>query len=272
MFSFDNIVAIIVRYNSGRKLIENQLRHMAVMTDVPYNFLKEAQDKGIYKVYFEVKQNESGTEVRQIDDTKMPEIIQAQLSIIEPFKVPSEKVIPAKRKPRKKRPKENFERTNKPLKQPEQKKENKISKEIKKEKQTFNLDEILEKIGRLGLHKITKAERSFLDSLSSDNSFKNELTFINPRKRNKKDVELNDREASSWTKMKKKTKGWRIPEIDELEALYHQLHKKGLGNFEDKIYWSATKFTIDSAWYFDFKNGRDGTMNISLTANVRYIK
>lgn len=36
MFSFENTVAITVRYSSGRKLLDNQLKHMGVITDVPF--------------------------------------------------------------------------------------------------------------------------------------------------------------------------------------------------------------------------------------------
>ena len=45
MFSFENVVAVTVRYKSGRKLIDNQLKHMAVMTDVPYDMLNNAENR-----------------------------------------------------------------------------------------------------------------------------------------------------------------------------------------------------------------------------------
>lgn len=274
MFSFENVVAVTVRYKSGRKLIDNQLKHMAVMTDVPYDMLKSAQENGSYTVYAEVRNTSSGTEVRKIDFSKMPEIIQAQLSIIEPFKIPSEKVVPASRKPRKKKPKEHQNLTSNQNRQKEisNKKSNKQKINKQKEKPNLNVDAILDKIGKYGLKNITKAERDFLDSLSDNSGLREELLFVNPRNRNKQEVEITDRAEVTWEKMYKKSKGYRVPEIDELEALYYQLHKKGFGNFKEDIYWSATKFSIDSAWYFDFKNGRDGTMNVNLTANVRYIK
>jgi len=50
---------------------------------------------------------------------------------------------------------------------------------------------------------------------------------------------------------------WFLPSRDELNYLYENLHKKGLGNFKDEIYWSST---FDSeAWEWsciDFSNGR----------------
>jgi len=50
---------------------------------------------------------------------------------------------------------------------------------------------------------------------------------------------------------------WFLPSRDELNYLYENLHKKGLGNFRNEIYWSST---FDSgAWEWsciDFSNGR----------------
>lgn len=281
MISFEKVVCIKVRYNSGRMLLKNQLEHMAVLTDVPLSLLLQAQEKREYKVYVELKTTDLGSlEAKQIDFDKMPPLIKEQLSLIEPFKVPSEKVRPATRKPRKKTPKENFERTNKPLKQPEEKKENKISKEIvkssntnfKKEKISYDLNDILDKIGKVGVNKLTKGERIYLESLADKKALKENNMFTNPRTRRKNEAKIEDAERSRWDKLPKKSKGWRLPEIDELEALYHQLHKKGLGNFKDEKYWSATKFSVATVWYFDFKTGKDGTKSIKTTAYARYIK
>lgn len=66
--------------------------------------------------------------------------------------------------------------------------------------------------------------------------------------------------------------GWRLPTIDELEVIYEQLHKNGDGCFDNTIYWSATEFNDTVAWYFDFKNGMDGTAIKKLAAKVIIIK
>ena len=136
----------------------------------------------------------------------------------------------------------------------------------------LNVDAILDKIGKYGLTKITKEEQMFLYSLGDNSVLSNELLFVNPITRSKQEVELSDRPEITWKKMRFKIKEYRVPEIDELEAMYYQLHQKGLGDFKEGIYWSATKFSSDAAWYFDFKNGRDGTLKIKITANVRLIK
>jgi hypothetical protein len=49
--------------------------------------------------------------------------------------------------------------------------------------------------------------------------------------------------------------GWRSPTIDELSAMYEQLHQKGLGNFQKSSYWSSTEYDFGYAWFFDFSNG-----------------
>jgi len=52
--------------------------------------------------------------------------------------------------------------------------------------------------------------------------------------------------------------GWRLPNIDELEAIYHQLHKKKIGDFKNKWYWSSTPHSdqsIPNAWVFKFDQG-----------------
>jgi hypothetical protein len=34
--------------------------------------------------------------------------------------------------------------------------------------------------------------------------------------------------------------GWRLPSIDELGAMYEQLHKQDKGNFKNEWYWSSS--------------------------------
>jgi hypothetical protein len=49
--------------------------------------------------------------------------------------------------------------------------------------------------------------------------------------------------------------GWRLPDKDELKAMYEQLHKQGKGNFKDTWYWSRSKGFSDFAWGVNFSNG-----------------
>ena len=39
---------------------------------------------------------------------------------------------------------------------------------------------------------------------------------------------------------KKLGNGWRLPSIDELGAMYEQLHKQDKGNFKNEWYWSSS--------------------------------
>jgi uncharacterized protein (TIGR02145 family) len=41
--------------------------------------------------------------------------------------------------------------------------------------------------------------------------------------------------------------GWRLPTIDELQAIYEQLHEEGKGDFKDEIYWSS----MEGSWKDD---------------------
>lgn len=46
--------------------------------------------------------------------------------------------------------------------------------------------------------------------------------------------------------------GWRLPTIDECKAIYHQLHKKGIGDLNTGLYWSSTKHSYSDWKYFSF--------------------
>jgi len=48
--------------------------------------------------------------------------------------------------------------------------------------------------------------------------------------------------------------GWRLPDKDELEAMYEQLHKQGKGNFKNDFYWSSSGGS-GNAWSVGFVNG-----------------
>lgn len=51
---------------------------------------------------------------------------------------------------------------------------------------------------------------------------------------------------------------WRLPTIEELEAMYHQLYKKGLGDFMLSHYWSSSEDYYGYAWYQYFGDGYQG--------------
>jgi len=55
--------------------------------------------------------------------------------------------------------------------------------------------------------------------------------------------------------------GWRLPNLEELKAMYEQLYKKGKGNFDNFWYWSSTpngEWPTSCGWYLNFTSGLDG--------------
>jgi hypothetical protein len=54
--------------------------------------------------------------------------------------------------------------------------------------------------------------------------------------------------------------GWRLPTITELEQIYNNLHKIGIGNFTG-AYWSSTENQGTFPWYFNFYHGKAFPMN-----------
>jgi len=49
--------------------------------------------------------------------------------------------------------------------------------------------------------------------------------------------------------------GWRLPNKEELKAMYEQLHKQGKGNFKYEWYWSSSQFKAGFAWNVTFSYG-----------------
>jgi hypothetical protein len=49
--------------------------------------------------------------------------------------------------------------------------------------------------------------------------------------------------------------GWHLPTKEELNAMYEQLHKQGLGGFSNSWYWSSSESNITKAWFQDFDDG-----------------
>jgi hypothetical protein len=65
---------------------------------------------------------------------------------------------------------------------------------------------------------------------------------------------------------------WRLPTKDELNLMYLNLHKRGLGEFVKVIYWSSSDGGTLSAWIQSFKTG-DQRKAIELdTLKVRAIR
>jgi len=82
----------------------------------------------------------------------------------------------------------------------------------------------------------------------------------------------------NWGAAKKACKnlgnGWRLPSIEELGAIYKQLHMKGKGNFQNTWYWSSSEDDANDAWNFYFEDGRASTYygNKNSTNHVRAVR
>ncbi|MEZ4755335.1 MAG: hypothetical protein R2817_00750 [Flavobacteriales bacterium] len=83
-------------------------------------------------------------------------------------------------------------------------------------------------------------------------------------------VAAQDAPSSAWESVRPPAHH-RLPSIDELEGMYHQLHAWGLGNFQPAVYWSGSAFNDTVAWYFDFRTGTDGTALKRFTCHVRFV-
>jgi len=65
---------------------------------------------------------------------------------------------------------------------------------------------------------------------------------------------------------------WVLPEKDVLNAMYEQLHKKGVGVFADGSYWSSSGGGVGIAWLLRFYNGKQNAFDKDLTpARVRCV-
>jgi len=52
---------------------------------------------------------------------------------------------------------------------------------------------------------------------------------------------------------------WFLPSKDELDLMYKNLKRNGLGGFRNEWYWSSSQYDRDIAWTQDFTNGRQGS-------------
>ena len=65
---------------------------------------------------------------------------------------------------------------------------------------------------------------------------------------------------------------WYLPTQEELNSLYINLRKKGVGGFANGLYWSRYMYNNDGAWVQDFSNG-DTSLGFRYTEyNVRAVR
>jgi hypothetical protein len=66
---------------------------------------------------------------------------------------------------------------------------------------------------------------------------------------------------------------WRLPNKDELEAMYGQLHRQRKGNFSKyNFYWSSSEYNADNAWAFGINDGQATNSVKNNTLQVRAVR
>jgi len=68
---------------------------------------------------------------------------------------------------------------------------------------------------------------------------------------------------------------WFLPSFDELNWMYGNLHRRGLGEFKNdrySYYWSSTQESSTGTYVVDFSNGHQTHADIIYIQNVRAIR
>ena len=68
--------------------------------------------------------------------------------------------------------------------------------------------------------------------------------------------------------MNKDKLNWRLPDKDELNLMYENLHLKGVGRFAGGYYWSSSEINSFNTWLQVFGNGFQYSFN-KITYDVR---
>jgi hypothetical protein len=65
---------------------------------------------------------------------------------------------------------------------------------------------------------------------------------------------------------------WRLPTKEELNVIYQNLKKKGLGGIFEEWYWSSSENNINSAWVQYFSDGDQYNLVKGSTRCVRAVR
>jgi len=66
--------------------------------------------------------------------------------------------------------------------------------------------------------------------------------------------------------------GWYLPTKEELNAMYLQLKKKGLGGFSNDYYWSSSGYVTSLSWYQSFSDGNQSGNHKAGYHSVRAVR
>ncbi len=65
---------------------------------------------------------------------------------------------------------------------------------------------------------------------------------------------------------------WFLPSKDELNLMYQNLKKKGIGGFADDYYWSSSEYSSTSAWTKGYNLGYQGNFIKDSNLHVRAVR
>jgi hypothetical protein len=65
---------------------------------------------------------------------------------------------------------------------------------------------------------------------------------------------------------------WYLPSLYELNLMYKNLYKKGIGNFDNTWYWSSTENSSSYAWLHSFIDGGQYNSNKNNKKRVRAVR
>jgi len=65
---------------------------------------------------------------------------------------------------------------------------------------------------------------------------------------------------------------WYLPSKDELNQLYHNLYKEGVGGFGANFCWSSSECGATNAWNQNFYNGSQGNYSKNYSNRVRPVR
>ncbi|MEX1000868.1 MAG: DUF1566 domain-containing protein [Crocinitomicaceae bacterium] len=66
---------------------------------------------------------------------------------------------------------------------------------------------------------------------------------------------------------------WVLPSAEELEAVYQNVHQKGIGNFSASgKYWTSSEVSATESYHFDFSNGNWEISNKTVFLPVRAVR
>lgn len=67
---------------------------------------------------------------------------------------------------------------------------------------------------------------------------------------------------------------WFLPSKDELDLMYENLQKEGLGGFSSNDYWSSSEYgdNASNAWYQNLSSGVQGNFGRSPNFRVRPVR